>query len=135
MTQVATAMMSRTSDIEVRYQLLNAELQRRQLEIKNRLPMQKTIDSFQTIATRDGNITTDISLILEEATRNNVQVSSMTYDSTGITVICQGSDSEAFRSFLSALEEIDRFVSASPPPEGYPFATGGTVKIKLKTGK
>ncbi len=135
MVQLTTATMSKTANLDMRHQLLNAELLKRQTEIKNRVPLQKTIDSFRTITNMDGNYAPDIRFIIEEAALNNVQISSILYGNVDTTVHSQSDDEVSFRAYISALEKSGRFASISPPPEGYPFATGGIIKIKLKTAK
>ena len=135
MVQLTTATMSKTADLAMRQQLLNAELQRRQVEIKNRLPLQRMIDTFHTIGNMDGNFAPSIRLVFEEAKKNNVEISSLTDEGKSITVNCKGEDDESFGKFLSALSASGKFSSVSPPPEGYPYTTGGTVRITLKAGK
>ncbi len=135
MVQITTATMSRTANLDMRYQLLNSELQARQTEIKNRVPLQKTIDSFNTIAQMDGKHASNIGFIIEEAAVANVQIPSISYSSTDITVTCESDNEVSFRAYLSALENSGRFSTITPPPEGYPFVTGGVLKIKLPAAK
>ena len=132
--QVASGAMDKTANLESRYAILNSELQRRQLEIKNREPLQQAIGGYNTIVNMGGGFTEDLRVIKSEADRLGVQVESIAHEDKGITIVCQTEPESyiVFREYITALEESGRFSTPVPPPEGYPYITGGTIKLEPK---
>jgi len=124
-----------TANLEERYTILNNELQRRQLEIKRRVPLQTAIKEYRTILAMDGNFTEDLRVINSQAEEVGVQVQSIKHEGESIAIDCQADSYILFREYLAALEASGRFSSPIPPPEGYPFTTSGAIKLEPKTGE
>lgn len=130
--QATAEVQSKNADLQVRQSILANELQRRQSEIKNRVPMQKAVEEFNTILAMRGSFTENLEVIYARAEEVGVQIKSVDYESKGVTVYCEASDYTAFRKYLAALESTSRFSSPIPPPEGYPFTTKGAIKFQPK---
>lgn len=130
--RVTTDAMGKTGDLQVRYDVLNSQLQQRQVEIKNRLPLQNAIKEYQTIQDMDIHVTGDIKLIRDAATEYKVQITTISHQDKSIVVSCEAGDSVTFEKFMTALQKTGRF-SPVPPTEGYPFATGGSLQLNYTT--
>ncbi len=130
--QMTSGAMDKTADLQARYNILNNELQRRQLEIKNREPLQKAIGEYNTIVNMGGGFTEDLGVINSEAERLGVQVETITHEGKSITVTCEAGDYTIFRDYVTALRESGRFATVTPPPEQFPYITGGTIKLEPK---
>ncbi|MFC2047075.1 hypothetical protein ACFLTK_02210 [Chloroflexota bacterium] len=128
--QITTKAMDETTLLQQRYDILNNELQRRQLEIASRAPMQNAIDEYGIIEALGGNFTEDLEIINHEASLANVQVDLITHTGNSITVACVADSHLTFREYLTALEESGRFTNPVPPPEGYPFTTSGIIELE-----
>jgi len=124
--------MDKTADLQATYNTLNNELQRRQLEIKNREPLQQAIGEYNTIVNMGGGFTEDLNVINSEAERLGVQVESIAHEGKSITVTCEAGDYTIFRDYVTALRESGRFATVTPPPEQFPYVTGGIIKIEPK---
>lgn len=133
--QVTTEAMDKTADLQTKFDILNNQLQLKKVEIKKREPIQKTINEYHTIINQGGNFTEDLAVINGEAERLGVEVESVTHEGTSISIFCQADDYIAFREYITALEESGRFSTPIPPPEGYPYTTGGTLTLKPLTGE
>ena len=110
--------------------MLNTRLELTKAEIKKREPMQKAINEFRTIINREGSFTEDLEVIRREAENLGVQVSSIVHEGETIIVVCQADDYITFRAYKTILEASGRFTTPIPPPEGYPYTTGGTIKLE-----
>jgi len=130
--QVTSGAMDKTADLQARYSILNTELLRRQLEIKNRAPLQQAINEYSTIVNMGGGFTEDLRVINSEAERLGVQVASVAHDGKSIKVDCQTEPESyiVFREYVTALRESGRFSTVTPPPEVYGYNTGGTIKLE-----
>jgi len=128
--QLASGAMNKTAELQARYNILNNELQRRQLELKNREPLQKAIDEYNTIVNMGGGFTEDLNVINSEAQRIGVRVSSIVHEGKSITVTCEAGDYTIFRDYVTALRESGRFATVTPPAEQFPYVTGGPIKLK-----
>ncbi len=133
--QITAGAMTKTADLEAKYATLNNELQRRQLEIKNRAPMQKAIEEYRTIVNKGGGFTEDLRVINSQAEGLGIQVQSVVHDGETITVTCQAESHTSFRNYLAALEKSGRFSTPIPPPEGYPYTTSGIIELEPKTNE
>jgi len=130
--QVTTEAMDKTAALETRYTQLNNMLTLRQVEIKNREPLQKTINEYNTIVGMGGGFTEGLEVIRSEADKLGVQVQSITQVGNSITLVCQADSYIAFRRYLTALEESGGFSTPIPPPEGYPYTKEGIIKLEPK---
>jgi hypothetical protein len=128
--QVTNEAMSKTTILEITFAALNTKLELQKQEIKNREPLQKAISEYSTIANMGGYFTEDVAVINSEAEKLGVQVESIAHASSEITIDCQADDYITFRAYKTALEESGRFSTPIPPPEGYPYTTGGTIKVE-----
>ena len=130
--QATSGAMDKTAILKSRYAILNNELQLIQLEIKNREPLQQAIREYNTIVNMGGGFTEDLRVINSEAGRLGVEVQSVAHGAESITVSCQTGSYITFREYITALEESGRFSTPVPPPEGYPYITGGTIELESK---
>ncbi|MFC1992310.1 pilus assembly protein PilM [Chloroflexota bacterium] len=128
--QATTGARAETRDMEERYNILNTELQRRQIEIKSRVPLQEALKEYRMILAMGGDFIEDLSTIRNAAEEIGVQVQSIEHVGDIITLNCQADSYVIFREFLTALEESGKFSSPVPPPEGFPFTKSGTIKLE-----
>ncbi len=130
--QMTAGAMDKTADLQARYNILNNELLRRQLEIKNREPLQKAIGEYNTIANMGGGFTEDLRVINSEADRLGVQVESVVHQGESITMTCQTEPEShiVFREYVASLEESGRFATVTPPSEKFAYITGGTIELE-----
>jgi hypothetical protein len=75
----------------------------------------------------------DIGVIVGEAEKLGVAVSSIAHKKNEITVSCAAEDYLSFRAYLTALEESGHFATPIPPPEGYPYTRSGTIKLQTQS--
>jgi len=130
--QVTSKAMTETAILQSRYSILNSEMQRRQLELKNREPLQKAIANYNTIVNMGGGFTEDLRVINSLAETVGIQVQSINHAGNTITITCQANDYTIFRAYITALEESGRFATPIPPLEGYPYIKGGPIVLKPK---
>jgi len=134
--QVTSDALAKTANLQQRYDILNNELQKRQLEIKDRAPLQTAIDEYRTISNMDGNFTEDLKVINSEATEHGVQLQSISHASDSITINWQADSYTAIENYLEALEKSGRFSTPIPRPvTGFPFVTSGPTLLEPKTGE
>jgi len=134
--QVTTKAMDETASLNREYTALNSELQQRQLELKRRVPLQEAIKEYDTIIDMGGNFTEDLAVIYDEAKELGVEVESASHEGDSITISCQAKDDDpvTFDNFVKALENTERFSKVTPPTEGFPYNTGGTIELEVKAG-
>jgi hypothetical protein len=106
----------------------------KKMEIEKREPLQRAISEYSSIVTRKWSINEDIRVIVEEAEKLGVTVSSITHGQSEIAISCDAEDYLSFRAYLTALEESGRFTTPIPPPEGYPYTSSGPIKLQTKSG-
>jgi type IV pilus assembly protein PilM len=130
--QVATEATFKTTALETTFTALNTKLELQKQEIKNREPLQKAINEYNTIANMGGYFTGDVVVINSEAEKLGVQVNSIAHASNEINIDCQADEGDyiAFRAYKMALEESGRFTTPVVPPEGYPYTWSGTIKVE-----
>ncbi|MFC1903783.1 pilus assembly protein PilM [Chloroflexota bacterium] len=133
--QATSEAMGETTNLQLKSEALNAELAKKQLEIKNREPIQKAINEYKSIVSSGVSFTDDVNVIINEAKKLGVQVASITHDGKSISVACQAEDYVTFRAFLTTLEGSGRFATPIPPPEGYPYRTGGPIEVEPAAGE
>lgn len=129
---VTAEAMGRTVVLEQKSASLDDQLMLKQAEIQRREPLQKAINEYNSIVTREGSFSEDIRVIMKEAERFTVEVSTFSHGGSEITISCAAQDYQSFRAYLLALEESGRFATPIPPPEGYPYTTGGSIKLKTQ---
>ncbi len=133
--QVTSDALAETANLQTRYDILNTELQKRQLEIKNRVPLQKAIAEYNTISNLDGNFTEDLRVIDAEAAEHGVRLISVTHKGSIVTISWEVESYFAIENYLDALEKSGRFSTPIPRPEtGYPLTTSGTTELEVETG-
>ena len=132
--QVTADTMAETAFLEARYTIINTELQRRQVEIKNREPLKKAVNEYHTIINMGSGATEDIKVINSEAEQLAIEVKSIDHEGEQIIIICEADDYTAFRNYVTALEESGRFNTPIPPPERFPYRTGGIIEVEPKAG-
>jgi hypothetical protein len=130
--QLTSGAMDKTADLERRYNILSDELQLKQLEIKNREPLQQAIGEYNTIVNMGGGFTEDLRVIKSEADILGVKVESISHTGESITFTCQAGDYTIFRDYVTALRESGRFPTVTSPPEAYSYITGGPIKLETK---
>ncbi|MFC2034381.1 pilus assembly protein PilM [Chloroflexota bacterium] len=128
--QATADAMHETAVLETRYNGVNALLTQRQAEIASRQPLQQVVNRYETIVDMGGGYTADMQVIIDEAEELDVRVSTVAHVGNTITVSCQTDSYITFRSYLAALAESGRFSTPIPPPEGYPYIKGGTIKLE-----
>jgi Tfp pilus assembly PilM family ATPase len=129
----ATAeVMGKTTTLEQRSAGLDTQLMMKKAEIQEREPLQKAIGEYNTLVTRDGSFSEDIRVIMEEAGKLDVAVSAVSHVGNEIAISCDAEDFQSFRAYLLALEESGRFATPIAPPEGYPYTTGGSIKLETQ---
>ena len=127
--------MAETSKLQVRSNVLNSQLELKKATIQNREPLQKAINEFHTIVDRKGSFTDDAMVIMGEAEKLGVAVKTVEHEGNSIKVSCEAEGYLAFREYLTALEESGRFATPIPPPEGYPYTTGGSIELEPESGE
>ena len=132
--QVTTEEMKKTRNLEEKNNILNNQLALKMLEIQNREPLQKAISAYDSIVKREGSFSEDIEFILAEAGRIGVDIGSLTHNGKNINIACQAEDYLGFRLYMTALADSGRFATPIPPPEGYPYTSGGSIKLTVQTG-
>ncbi|MFC1984551.1 pilus assembly protein PilM [Chloroflexota bacterium] len=134
--QLTAGAMDKTADLQTSYDILNNELQLKQLEIANREPLKKAIGEYDTIVNKGGGFTGDLWVINSEADRLGVQVASLAHEGGSITITCQTEPEShiVFREYITALKESGRFSLVTSPPEAYGYITGGTIELVPKPG-
>jgi len=130
--QVTLDAMADTAVLRTKYEIINRELERRQATIQSREPLQRAITDYNTIVSMGGGFTGDLEVINRLAGEVGIEVESITHDGSNINVNCQTDSYLTFREYKTALEESGRFSTPVTPPEGYPYITGGTIKLKPK---
>ena len=129
---VTAEAMGRTVVLEQKSASLDDQLMLKQAEIQRREPLQKAINEYNSIVTREGSFSEDIRVIMKEAERFTVEVNAFSHGGSEITISCAAQDYQSFRAYLLALEESGRFATPIPPPEGYPYTTSGSIKLKTQ---
>ena len=132
--QVTTEEMNKTRSLETKNNTLNNQLTLKMMEIQSREPLQKAISAYESVVKREGSFSEDIGFILDEAERIGVDVGSITHDGKNINIACQAEDYLDFRLYMAALADSGRFTTPIPPPEGYPYTKGGSIKLTTQTG-
>ncbi|MDD5038424.1 MAG: pilus assembly protein PilM [Dehalococcoidales bacterium] len=127
--------MKDTSIVKSRYDIFNSELQRRQQELARREPLQRAIDEYNSIVAMGGGVTEDLTVIDTAAENLGIILSSVSHEGKSITISCQAGDYIIFRNYIAALEASGRFSTPIPPPEGYPYIKGGTIKVEPKASE
>jgi len=128
--QVTAEAMDKTATLEANFSILNNALERQKLEIKNRVPFQKAINEYNTIVNMGSAFTEGLEVINSEAEKLGVQVETLAHTGNSITINCQADNYMIFREYLTALAESGRFSTPIPPPEGYPYTTGGPIELE-----
>jgi len=133
--QITSEATAKTASLQSRFNVINVKLEQMQLEIQRREPLQKAIGEYRTIVDMGGYFTEDLVTIQSEAEKFGVEVGSIIHQGDSISVSCQADNYIIFRQYLTALEESGRFATPIPPPEGYPYTSGGAIKVQPKTGE
>ena len=133
LTQITDEEMKKTTSLELKNNTLDTQLQLKMMEIQRRDPLQKAINEYKSIIAKNVRFSGDIGMIMEEAEKLGVTVSSVNHRKTEITVSCAAEDYLSFRAYLTALEESGRFTTPIPPPEGYPYTRSGTIKLQTQS--
>jgi hypothetical protein len=131
--QVASKAMAETATVQARYNIINRELQRRQLELKNREPLEKVIADYNSIVNMGGGFTKDLDTIISLAKKFTISVQSINDIGSTITIVCQSDNYTSFRNYLTALKESGRFSTLTPEPEQFPYREGGPVTLTPKS--
>ncbi len=133
LTQITDEEMKKTNSLELKNSSLDSQLQLKMMEIQRRDPLQKAINEYKSIIAKNVRFSEDIGVIMEEAEKLGVGVSAINHRRTEITLSCAAEDYLSFRAYLTALEESGRFTIPIPPPEGYPYTSGGTIKLQTQS--
>ena len=134
LVQITTEEMNKTRNLELKNTTLQNQLTLKMAEIKNREPLQKAISEYDSLIKRGGSFSEDVKVILSEAERIGVDISSIAHTGKDIGIVCQAEDYIDFRLYMNALADSGRFATPIPPPEGYPYIKGGSIKLKTQTG-
>ena len=130
--QMAAGAMDDTAELQSRYDIFNAELQRKKLEIANREPLQQAINDYNTIVDMGGGFTEALVVINNEAQRLGVRVETITHEGNKIKLTCQAGDYTVFREYVTALRESGQFTKVTPPPEQFTYIEGGSIELEPK---
>ena len=133
--QITSEATAKTASLQSKFNVINVKLEQMKLEIQRREPLQKAIGEYQTIVNMGGYFTEDLVTIRSEAEKLGVRVGSILHQGDSIDVSCQADSYIVFRQYLTALEESGRFATPIPPPEGYPYTSGGSIKVRPKREK
>jgi hypothetical protein len=133
--QITSEATAKTASLQSKFNVINVRLEQMKLEIQRREPLQKAIGEYQNIVGMGGYFTEDLVTIRSEAEKIGVELGSIVHKGDSIAVSCQADNYITFRQYLTALEESGRFATPIPPPEGYPYTSGGTIKVQTKTGE
>ncbi|MFH1926201.1 MAG: pilus assembly protein PilM [Chloroflexota bacterium] len=128
--QISGEEIRKTTNLELKNNYLDNQLQLKMMEIQKREPLQKAISEYNSIVTRDVSFNEDIKVIINEAEKVGAKVSSISHGGGEINISCQAENYLSFRAYLTALEESGRFSTPIPPPEGYPYTRGGPIKLE-----
>ena len=130
--QVTSEAMDVTSNLQVKFNVLNTRLELMKAEIKKREPLQKAIDDYYRLVDAGVSFTGDVELIRNEAERLGVRVASIAHVGDSIDISCEADEGDytTFRAYKTALEESGRFSTPVVPPEGYPYTWRGTIKVE-----
>ena len=131
LVEATTEVMGKTVALEQESAVLDNQLTLMKVEIARREPLQKAVGEYNTLVTREESFSEDIRVIMKEAGKLDVVVSTVSHGGNEMTIFCAAEDYQSFRAYRLALEESGRFATPIAPPEGYPYTTGG--KITLKT--
>ena len=135
MTEIVGEEMTKTASLELRNETLETQLQLKMMEIQRRDPLQKAISEYQTIIAREVSFSDDIGVIIAEAEKLGIEVSTISHGGTEISFNCVAEDYLSFRTYLVALAESGRFTTPIPPPEGYPYTESGTIILNIQSNK
>ncbi len=132
--QITTGAMDKTAFLQTRYNIINSELQQRKVEIGNREPLKKAVNEYNQIVSMGSGFSQDLTVINSQAEELGVEVLSINHAGNSITVDCQTEPESyiTFRDYITALEESGQFTTPIPPPEGFPYTTGGTIELEPK---
>jgi hypothetical protein len=133
--QITSEATGKTANLQTKFDTLNTQLTMKQLEIKKREPLQKAIGEYSQIVNMGGGFTEDMVAIQSEAEKLEVKIGSIVHKGDSIDISCEAGDYITFRRYLTALETSGRFASPIPPPEGYPYTSGGIIKLQPKTAE
>ncbi len=134
LVQVTTEEMSKTRNLEIKDTTLKNQLTLKMAEMQNREPLQKAISEYNNLVKREGSFSEDVRVILAEAGRIGVDISTIAHNGEDISIVCQAEDYIDFRLYMNALADSGRFATPIPPPEGYPYTKGGSIKLKAQSG-
>jgi hypothetical protein len=129
MFRLATGAIDETTTLELRHNILQNKLTEKQLEIQKREPIQKAINEYHALVELGGDFVVELEVIDSEAEKLGVEVESILHEGDSINVTCQAGDYVTFDNYLTAIAESGLFSNPIPPPEGYPYITGGTIEL------
>ncbi|MFC1990237.1 pilus assembly protein PilM [Chloroflexota bacterium] len=124
-----------TNTLKARYNIVNAELLKRQSILAQREPLQRAINHYQTIVDKGGGFTENLMVINSKAEELGIEVTSINHEGGGITINCQAGSYLDFRDYIAALKESGQFSSVTSPAERYSYVQGGTITLTPKPGK
>ncbi|MFC1916459.1 hypothetical protein ACFLW4_07250 [Chloroflexota bacterium] len=133
--QMTSETMGKTASLQAKFDILNNQLTLKGLEIQKREPLQKAIGQYRAIVDRDENFTENMAVIMGEAGKLGIMVEGIERVDNSVMVSCHADDYLTFRKYLAALEESGRFATPIPPPEGYPYTSGGTITLESGTSE
>jgi type IV pilus assembly protein PilM len=135
MFNLASGAMDETNTMKATHSNLQNKMTEKQLEIQKREPIQKAINEYHTLVELGGDFVGELEVIDDEAKKLGVNVESVLHEGNTIKVICQASDYITFDNYLKTLAESGLFSNPIPPPEGYPYITGGTIELVRQPAK
>ncbi|MFC2071421.1 type IV pilus biogenesis protein PilM [Chloroflexota bacterium] len=133
--QLTTSAMNETASLKMKSDTLDSVLERRQIEIRNRVPLQEAMKEYNTIVNMGGGFAEDVRVIINLAEELGIKVQSITHSGSSVTVICQANSSKIFRSYVTALRENARFSTVAEPPFQYVDVRSGTLNLKPNPGQ
>ena len=130
--QLTSGAMGKTADLQARCNILDNEMQLKQIEIASREPLKKAIGEYNTIVNMGGGFTEDLGVIKSEAELLGVQVDTIAHTGNNITLTCQTEPESyiVFRKYVAALRESGRFSTVTPPSEKFSYITGGPIDLE-----
>ncbi len=128
--QLTTGALADTRVLEADKARVERELADKQAILQERAPLQLAVNGYNQIVGLGGNFSRDLAAIYDGAAELGVSVIRVNHKGDTVSVVCEAGSSQAFRGYLTALEDSGRFATPIPPPPGYPEVTGGTIEME-----
>lgn len=123
---------AKTINLRTEFNQGKAQMERRQVELASREPLQKFLDTYQSIVDMGGGFLDDLKVITDNAAIHGVEVPNVAFANGVITISAFADNYSGFRDFILNLQADGRFGSVTGPNELYPYVKEGQIRIKIK---